>query len=341
MTAITWGRTEAEEGLVPFDGRRHLRQVAELIGTVFADELDANGRSALQEMEVVSRLSPVLGGLLSSTFFNEFVLGYVWLDRGKVIGNVTFQRTEMSGTRWRISNVAVAADQRQRGIAKALMRATLREIAARGGSWAVLQVRVDNPHARHLYQSLGFTDVCQDGIWHRPPLPIAVPLEPLARGASNASLRPLRGHDWSDRLELARAARSPLAHWVEPIDPAAYQPGLAKLIGEALGSLTGFHKVARWGAWQSGQLMGAVEATAASAGNQHRLRFDVRPEAPASLAQGLVRHGLRFLASAPIRPIFIEHSGDDTEGVAALEAHGFRPLRVLVTMRRLMTPADI
>ena len=132
---------------MPFDGRRHLRQVAELIGAVFADELDANGRSALQEMEVVSRFSPVLGGLLSTTFFNEFVLGFVWIDNGKVVGNVTFQRTEMSGTRWRISNVAVAAEYRQRGIAKALMQATLRDIAVRGGSWAILQVRTDNPPA--------------------------------------------------------------------------------------------------------------------------------------------------------------------------------------------------
>src|SRR5512138_1136304 len=101
MTAIAWSRPDAaEEGVVPFDGRRHLRQVAELISAVFADELDASGRGALQEMQLVSRLSPVLGGLLSTAFFNEFVLGYVWIEDGRVIGNVTFQRTEMSGTRW-------------------------------------------------------------------------------------------------------------------------------------------------------------------------------------------------------------------------------------------------
>jgi ribosomal protein S18 acetylase RimI-like enzyme len=341
MTAITWSRAESEEGLVPFDGRRHLRQVAELIGAVFADELDTSGRSALQEMEVVSRLSPLLGGLLSSTFFSEFVLGYVWVDNGSVVGNVTFQRTEMSGTRWRISNVAVAAEQRQHGIAKALMQATLREIAVRGGSWAVLQVRVDNSAARHLYQSLGFADVCQDGIWQRPPLPITLLPEPPADGAAEVSLRRLRGRDWQDGLELARAARSQLAYWAEPVDASNYQPGLGKLIGEALGNLTGFHQVARWGGWHNGQLFGAVEAVAANAGNQHQLRFDVRPGAPAGFAKVLIRQGLRFLASAPIRPIVAEHSGDDSEGVAALQACGFRPLRVLLTMRRLMTPADV
>jgi ribosomal protein S18 acetylase RimI-like enzyme len=340
MTATTWSRVESEEGLAPFDGRRHLRQVAELIGAVFADELDASGHSALQEMEVVSRLSPVLGGLLSSTFFSEFVLGYVWVDNGNVVGNVTFQRTEMSGTRWRISNVAVAAEQRQRGIARALMGATLREIAARGGSWAVLQVRVDNPHARHLYQRLGFTDVCQDGIWQRPPVPITLLPEPPAGDAVDVSLRPIHGGDWRDRLELARAARSQLAHWAEPIEVSNFQAGLGKLIGEALGNLTGFHQVARWGAWYNGQLAGAVEVVAANAGNQHQLRFDVRPGAPTWLAKVLIRQGLRFLAGASIRPIVAEHSGDDLEGVVALQAYGFRPLRVLLTMRRLMTPAD-
>ena len=341
MTAITWSRAEFEEGVVPFDGRRHLRQVAELIGVVFADELDVSGRSALQEMEVVSRLSPVLGGLLSSTLFNEFVLGYVWVDHGSVVGNVTFQRTELSGTRWRISNVAVAPEQRQRGIARALMQATLREIAARGGSWAVLQVRVDNPHARHLYQSLGFTNVCQDGIWQRPPLPITLLPELPTDGAAGVCVRPLRGREWQDRLELARAARSQLAYWAEPIDASSYQPGLGKLIGETLGNLTGLHQVARWGAWRDRQLVGAVEAVAANASNQHQLRFEVHPGAPAGLAKVLIRQGLHFLASAPIRPIVVEHSGDDSEGVAALQAYGFRPLRVLLTMRRLMTPADV
>jgi ribosomal protein S18 acetylase RimI-like enzyme len=340
MTAVALGRAESEEGLMPFDGRRHLRQVAELIGAVFADELDANGRSALQEMEVVSRFSPVLGGLLSTTFFNEFVLGFVWVDNARVVGNVTFQRTEMAGTRWRISNVAVAAGYRQRGIAKSLMQATLRDIAVRGGSWAILQVRVDNPPARHLYQNLGFTDVCQDGIWQRPPLPITLLPEAPAAEANEENLQPLRAGDWHERLELARAARSQLAYWAEPVAASDYQLGVGKLIGEALGNLTGFHQVARWGSWRDGQLDGAVEAVAANAGSQHQLRFDVRPGAPVGLAKQLIRQGLRFLSGAPIRPVIVAHSGDDVEGVAALQAFGFRPLRVLLTMRRLMTPAD-
>jgi ribosomal protein S18 acetylase RimI-like enzyme len=341
MTAIAWSRAESEEGLVPFDGRRHLRQVAELIGAVFADELDANGRGALQEMEVVSRLSPVLGGLLSTSFFNEFMLGYVWVESGRVVGNVTFQRTEMSGTRWRISNVAVTPDRRNRGIARALMQATLREIAARGGSWSTLQVRVDNPPARRLYQNLGFSPVCEDGLWQRPPVPITLPASDSGDGLMGVSWRPLRQRDWPNRLELARAARTQLAYWAEPVDAGRYEPSLSRMIGELAGSLTGFQHVARWGAWRDGELLGAVEAVAANAGQRHRLDFDVRPSAPEGLAHKIVEVGLRTLGGATIRPIAIEHSGDDRLGVAALEANGFRPQRVLLTMRRLMTPADI
>jgi hypothetical protein len=49
---------------------------------------------------------------------------------------------------------------------------------------------------------------------------------------------------------------------------------------------------------------------------------------------------LTTLAAAPRRPVIAEHSGDHIEGVSALEAAGFRPQRVLLTMRRAITPAD-
>ena len=342
MTAIAWNRSEtAENGIMPFDGRRHLRQVAELISMVFADELDANGRGALQEMQWVSRLSPFLGSLLSSTFFSDFVLGYVWVEGGKVVGNVTFQRADFSGSRWRISNVGVAPDYRGRGIARKLMQATLREIAQRGGNWAVLQVRVDNPPARHLYESLGFTDVCKDGVWQRPPAPIVLDDRAGGEMPPDVVLQPLGMGNWQDRVDLARSARTPLAHWADPLEPSGYQPNLSRLIGEAAGNLTGLQRVGRWGAWHEGRLAGAVEVTADSTGGSHRLRFDVHPAMRGHLERALVVQALRLLRKAPLRPTVSEHSGDDLQGVSVLESFGFRPQRVLLTMRRLMTSGPL
>ena len=60
----------------------------------------------------------------------------------------------------------------------------------------------------------------------------------------------------------------------------------------------------------------------------------------AFLKAPLVGQGLRALAAATPAPIIAEHSGDHVEGVAALEAAGFRPRRVLLSMRRPIVPAD-
>ncbi len=91
LAAFIVTRSEAREGPQPFDPSRHMRQVADLVATVFSDELDSRGRGALREMQFVGRLSPMLGDALSMALFNEFISGHVWVEGGQVIGNVTLQ----------------------------------------------------------------------------------------------------------------------------------------------------------------------------------------------------------------------------------------------------------
>lgn len=330
MAVFVVSRAEStRSGVQPFDARRHMRQVADLVGQVFADELDANGRSMLREMRLVSRLSPLLGNLASLVCFDDLVSGYVWVEDGRVLGNVTFQHADYSGARWRISNVAVDAKHRGRGIGRALMQATLREIARRGGEWAILQVRADNPAARHLYETLGFTALCQDGLWwlERPPA------EPPAADP-NSQLRPLPTRAWQARLELAHAAATEHMEWLHATTPADYEIGLDRTLGELLGKITGLHRIERWGIWDGDRLLGAVETEATWLNEAHRLRFAVHPQARGRLESALVARGLQSLAGAAVRPVLSEHSADHADGVAALEAAGFRPQRVLITMRR-------
>ena len=106
-----------QDGLQAFDARRHLGEVADLVGRVFADELDARGRSAVREMQTAGKLGPLLGGLMQAAMFQDMIAGYVWLAEGRIVGNVTIQPVDQGGLRWRISNVAVAPEQRGRGIA--------------------------------------------------------------------------------------------------------------------------------------------------------------------------------------------------------------------------------
>jgi ribosomal protein S18 acetylase RimI-like enzyme len=335
MTAIATARDDALTGIQPFDARKHLRQVAELVAQVFASELDANGRSALQEMETIGRWSPVLGTILSTSFFAEFISGYVWIEDGRVVGNVTLQRQEDSGTRWRISNVAVATGYRRRGIARNLMLATLREIAQRGGSWALLQVRIDNPGPRRLYENLGFANVCQNGIWYAPSVQ-----EELPQANPALNLVPLRNAAWRARFDLAQAARPALAHWAEPVYADAFRPGSLASLRQLVGDLVGWQHVRRWGLWVGDVLMGEVQVIANGAGDAHHLTLAVRPDAPQGTAQALLSQGLCVLQPGAPRGVVAEYDGELPEPIQLLESAGFRPRRVLLTMRRLMTPGD-
>jgi ribosomal protein S18 acetylase RimI-like enzyme len=314
---------------MPFDARHHMRQVADLVNDVFAPDLDAGGRSTLQEMRWAALLSPIFGDLLSLFFFDDFISGYVWVDGGRVVGNVNFQSADEIGARWRVSNVAVAPAYRRRGIAKALLEPTLRGIAQRGGDWAILHVRSDNLAARRLYESLGFRDVCQEGIWRRAAPPVRPP-DP----DPSITLQRLPVGEWATRLELAQAARPQLAHWAEPVNPDAYRTGDDTWLAETLGQALGLYRVERWGLRTGNVLAGAVEIFSGEALSSYRIRFDVRPAARGSLEGALVAQALRSLAPRAPRPIVVEHSGDHAEGVAALEAAGFRAERVLVTMRK-------
>jgi ribosomal protein S18 acetylase RimI-like enzyme len=323
------------DGVQPFDPTQHMREVAELVGNVFADELDNRGRGAVRDMRFAGSLSPFLGGLLSMALFNDSIAGYVWVKDGRVVGNVTLQSMDTVGARWRISNVAVAPEHRGQGIARALMQASIREIAERGGNWAVLQVRADNDIAHQLYLHLGFVDICRDGIWRLPVPPVRPPeVDP---GVTFERLHVGSGRLW---LELARAARPALAQWADPLNPADYTMTLERWSGEGLGRLTGLYVVERWAVWQGDVLAAALETVSNALSGQDSVRFAVRPGARGNLETALVARGLGALAARGRRPVVVQHSGDHIEGVAALSAAGFCVQRDLITMRRAMSPAD-
>jgi ribosomal protein S18 acetylase RimI-like enzyme len=310
-----------------------MRQVANLVATVFADELDSRGRGALREMQFVGRLSPMLGDALSIALFNEYISGHVWVEGGQVIGNVTLQSVDQAGSRWRISNVAVLPSYRRRGIARTLMLDALREVAQRQGNWTVLQVRADNDGAHDLYLSLGFADVSRDAVYRLPATPQRIP-PPDAR---LEQLRPLTG---GDLLDLARASRTALAQWADPIRSQDYQIGLGKAAGEWFGRLVGFYRVERWGIWDDRMLLGAVETRANWSSDYFVMRLAVRPSARGRFEEALIARGLMSLAQAGAMPVMIEHDGEHVEATEALLRFGFKPQRDLITMRRAVRPQD-
>src|SRR5512135_2605766 len=104
--------------------------------------MDSGGRSAVSEMKVISHLGPFVWLLaLIDRYIAGLGSGFVWRSDGRVIGNVSLYRAGAHprlGPGWMIANVAVYPEFRRRGIALALMEATIERARRDSGNWIVL-----------------------------------------------------------------------------------------------------------------------------------------------------------------------------------------------------------
>lgn len=67
-----------------------------------------------------------------------------------------------------VQTIAVVPEARGRGYGRLLMRELLGEAARRGATQVFLEVRADNPVARRLYESLGFTEIAVRPRYYQP-----------------------------------------------------------------------------------------------------------------------------------------------------------------------------
>ncbi len=152
-----------ERGLRPLDILRDLSGISQLVGSVFADDITREGAQIERDLFLLTLTSPflwVLGRI--STDIRDAFDGFVWIEGGRIVGNVTLTRDDPGRRVWSITNVAVHPAYRRRGIARTLMVAALDAVRQRGGGPVTLEVRADNAAAYSLYQSMGFRFV--DGV---------------------------------------------------------------------------------------------------------------------------------------------------------------------------------
>lgn len=321
------------------DPGRDLGQVADLIEAAFGDDMDEEGRRILQEMRAMSRVGLVLGALCyASSELREAFGGYVWEEGGHVVGNVTLNPATPGGDRWQISNVAVDAAYRRRGIARRLMALALADARRQGGTWALLQVRHDNEAALALYRGLGFEALGGETFmaW-QGPLPL--PLEALADEEREPGLavRPLRPVEWPAELDLARAATPPLLQWERPLRPHQFRRS----------SLPGWWaSLVRWLSGKEAHILGAFRGKALLA--RLHLRVDQRmgraslgvlvaPEARGQAERPLLREGFALLPRSGHLRAEARFPMEQAAVREALEDLGFQHLRTLVHMRLDLT----
>ena len=73
-----------------------------------------------------------------------------------------------------VANVAVLPEFRRRGVAKALLTASLDSCRERGAEVCFLEVRVSNKAARELYENFGFAEIAVRRGYYESPVEDAV-----------------------------------------------------------------------------------------------------------------------------------------------------------------------
>jgi len=326
---------QVETGIRPFDLSRDLGPVAELIAVSFARELNGRGAVALREMRAMSHFGGLLGVLNRSTGeFNDFLSGFVWVDRGTVVGNVTVQRADKYATRWQIANVAVAPAYRGRGISRQLVEKALEHATQAGGQWAVLQVYAGNTVARHLYQSLGFEDV--GGIAEVR----AARVPSIEKPSETKALKTFVAADWTALYELASHQMGPLAQWWRGIQLGDFQMTFESRLAEWFWNVAGRNVVYRRAVQNSSRFEAALLLTARHWRGEHTLQLWARPEQYGLYDLLLLDWALWQLQEFPRWPVCISVSIEQRSLLDHLAQVGFVVQRTLMTMRCRLAEAS-
>ncbi len=316
MVAAATTNVKAETGLRPFDPLRDLGALADLLEAAFGDRLRAEGQGMVADLRAMRWMSPLVWALFhSSTTFRAGLEGFVWIEAGRLVGNVSLAHT--GDRRWSIGNVAVHPDYRGRGIARQLMQAAIGHVRDAGGTMVVLEVHADNTPAVRLYASLGFRRLDAVTDLRRP----AIATGPAGGDDAGLAWQPIPWRQWRKVYELALAATPPGAWQVRPIRESQFRRGPLSALAELL---TG-RRVVRWAVVNEAGDFDAAGALEVSrwAAHPHRLTIWVRPSRLADLAEPLAAHVTRVVASLPPADVVARIRADPPHLVQALERYGF------------------
>ena len=326
--------TSASNGVRPVNLKTDLAALADLIEVAFADSMDSSGRAAVREMRALSRFGTGLGMLAGmSDLVQGIGLGYVWIQDGQLVGNVSIypaNKHSGSGQAWIIANVAVQPEYRGRGIARQLMHTSMEAIRSRRGARgspvaAILQVEDNNVPARRLYDSLGFVT---EGIWRmwRRSSSARIPL-PLNNG--QGYITKLRRGEWRSAYGLAQRVRPYGLGWQRPLHKGQFRRSIWNTLNDLINMRSVERLVIR--SQDEQEIRAALWIERAVAASSTQLMMMIDPD-----YQGLYDEALINLATRRFSghvPLTLEHPAEDAVASALLERYNFHVQRTLVHMR--------
>ena len=309
-------------GIRLLDPLRDFGAVARLLGEAFRPDQNF----PFSSMPLLREFGIFLWTLSYAPGFPDLTTGFVWVEDGQIVGNITLSPYENRLDRYMITNVAVKPSYRRRGIARALMQESIKHLRTLKVKTALLNVRPTNPGAIKLYRDLGFTEFETRGEWKRATSRPTLPgmWHPLA-------MRPLRGIDYPQAAELVRAVTPVNGSRYHPFRNA-YAPSQDDRMVEAIGDFLMGQTTERWALEMDGQLAALMLLRAQRIVTPHRLSVEVKPGFRGRVENDLLAFALRELAHFPPREIRVNVESAHPEWITALEQNEFKTHDALTLM---------
>mgnify|MGYP002624257281 FL=1 len=302
--------------LRPFDPRRDLLAVADLVELCFRDTLDADGHLYIQQLRYSARAGSVtsLGQRRS-----QRMSGYVWTEAGRVVGNLSVIPHQRGQRRIHlIANVAVHPDFRRRGIAQALTEAMLADTSIRPKDEVWLQVDERNQAAIQLYENMGFGEVFRRTSWRGRPGSGS----PARQG--DILIRKRRDADWRHQRPWLRRLYPDTVTWNLPLEADLLLPGWRGRFNRFFGD----RMVRQWAAVRGRDVLSILSWQSSTLAND-RLWLAAPEQADEDAVSALLQH---VRAQAPLeRSMELNLPAGFME--ADMYAGAFQPRRTLIWMR--------
>jgi predicted GNAT family acetyltransferase len=248
------------------------------------------------------------------------LIGYVWEQDGRIIGNASLIPFRSKGKRiFLIANVATHPDYRRRGIGRALTERVMKQARDKNASAIWLHVRDDNPGAILLYRELGFQEIARRTTWQ------ASPEHRLAFPDMALDIVPRHPRFWSlQQVWLERLYPHELS-WYQSWILNSLRPGIWNWIYLLFIDFN----VKQWAAVHKDELL-ATLTWMPQGGRAESLFAATGPTGASSEAlTALLIHARRTITYPPY--LTLEYPA--AEMTEAIRAAGFNPRRTLLWMR--------
>jgi ribosomal protein S18 acetylase RimI-like enzyme len=303
-----------------FNPLRDITPMTELIELSFAGALDQSSRQMLQEMRTLSWLLGPLLWLMNKADSRTGGIfdGYVWMEEGDIVGNVSVHQRYKGRKGWFISNLAVHPDHRRTGIAHRLMMQAL-ELARRKGAPRVsLEVRAGDVPAQKLYEKLQFRKV--DSV-SKMRLERVSSMEPAS--SEEYGVRMVRPDEWRKVYRLAQESFSPGAKEIAPVKERDYRHNFVQRVMSSLGDLLRGRFVFRWAAARAEQFCGVVTLRTGGVLLRHSLTMMVHPDHRGGPEEALLTTALSKLRTYPTRPVMANIQPSYEQVLDTFRRYGF------------------